>query len=92
MTRDRSSPREPQESPPNSGSPSPGTWIAATAIRVTMQLAGVAIAINEAVIREETRNAVLLIVAMFVMGAQRAEAIIQRAVDHLFGAGNGSGR
>lgn len=86
----RRSEPEPQEPVSNGAARSRAIW--ATGIRATTQLVGLVLVINEALIRETTRNSVMLIIAICVLGVQPIENVLLRTIDRLFGAGNGSSR
>lgn len=49
------------------------------------KLVGLGIAVNEAVIRAEARNSVILMCIVFVLGVQAVEIVLLRAVDRMFG-------
>jgi hypothetical protein len=50
------------------------------------KLTGVALAVNEAVLREAARDSVIALCALFVLGAQVAENAMLRIIDRLFGS------
>lgn len=51
------------------------------------KVAGIAIAINEAMIRSEIRSGALAIAALMMLGAQVTENVILKAIDRFFGRG-----
>lgn len=50
------------------------------------KLIGFGIAINEAVVRTEGRNSVILLCVVFVLGTQSIEMVALRVIDRLFGS------
>lgn len=65
-------------------------WVTLAITNLT-KLVGIALAINEAAVRENPRNSVIVLCAICVLGVQTVENVLLRMVDRLFG-GNGSGR
>jgi hypothetical protein len=49
------------------------------------KLVGVALAVNEAVVRDDVRDSVIALCALFVLGAQVAENSALRLIDRVFG-------
>jgi hypothetical protein len=80
-----SAPQSPQS---NGGSPSRhGLTLAITNLT---KLVGLALAINEAALRAEPRNSVIILCAICVLGVQVVENVLLRMVDRLFGASGSS--
>ena len=89
MTRDRSSPREPQGSPPNGAVRSSHGWT--LAITNLSKIVGLGIGISQARHGRDANEMLILFAAICVLGVQVVENVLLRMVDRLFGA-NGSGR
>lgn len=81
MPKDRSSPREPQESPPSGGGQSRHTWT--QAIANVMRVAGIVIGTAEGL--GKGREWVMMFAAICVLGVDVVESILLRLIDRLFG-------
>jgi hypothetical protein len=63
------------------------TWSVGTLVVTNAtKVAGLVIALNEAMVRDERDAAVMIVAAVMMIGAQAAEQILLRAIDRFFGA------
>lgn len=74
--------REPPQSTRSGSLSAPQGWT--LVVSNLTKLVGVGIAINEAVLRSDARNSVILMCVIFVLGVQAGEGVLLRIIDRLF--------